>query len=206
MSQVRPGTTVAGVPGPAYDAIVLAGGRSSRARSDKLRWTREQRTLLQHAIDAVGTAARVVVVGPEPPGPYQPHVRYRREDPPFSGPVAAIAAGLDEVTQDVTVVLAGDLPLAGPAIPELLSHLAAGRDGVVLVDVQGVRQPLLAAYRTAWLRGQVGAAAGGASVRSLLVEARIGELPDAWGAAQDVDTEQAGRAIGFVPLRTDPED
>ncbi|MEO6821477.1 MAG: NTP transferase domain-containing protein [Candidatus Nanopelagicales bacterium] len=188
------------MPGPAYDAIVLAGGRSSRAGSDKLGWTRDERTLLQHALDAVATAAHVVVVGPVPAGAYAPHLTWRREDPPFGGPVAAITTGLDGVTEELTVVLAGDQPAATPAIPQLLECLRAGVDGAVLVDGDGVRQPLLAAYRTSWLRGQVRAAAYGASVRSLLIGASIAEVPDVWGASRDVDTVQHGRALGFGPF------
>lgn len=192
------------VQAPAYDAIVLAGGRSSRARSDKLRWTRERRTLLEHALDAVADAEQIVVVGPMPSGTYPANITYRREDPPFGGPVAGIAAGLPVVTAELTVILAGDLPSAAPAVPALLAHLAPGLDGVALVDDQGVRQPLLAAYRTAWLRGRVRSAASGASVRSLLVGATIGQVADRWGAAQDVDTEQAGLDRGFTPRTAEP--
>ena len=190
---------------PAYDAIVLAGGRSSRAGSDKLGWTRDERTLLQHALDAVATASHVFVVGPVPAEAYDPRLTWRREDPPFGGPVAGIAAGLGEVAEELTVVLAGDQPAAAPAIPALLERLCAGGDGVVLVDGEGVRQPLLAAYRTTWLRGQVREAAAGASVRSLLVGASIAEVPDVWGASADVDTEQHGRALGFGPVTPDLE-
>lgn len=192
-------TTVNIVPTPAYEAIVLAGGRSLRARSDKLQWTRAQRTLLEHALDAVADAVHVVVVGPTPARPYAGRVTHRREDPPFGGPVAALAAGLAVVAAEVTVVLAGDLPAAGPAIPALLHQVSADLDGAVLVDEEGVRQPLLGAYRTAWLRDRVDAAPPGASVRSLLVGARIGEVRDEWGAAYDIDTEQSGLARGFSP-------
>lgn len=193
------------VQAPAYDAIVLAGGRSSRARSDKLQWTREQRTLLDHALDAVTDAAHVIVVGPTPSGTYAASVMHRREDPPFGGPVAAIATGLAEVTAELTVLLAGDLPAAGPALPALFAGMSAELDGVVLVDDQGVRQSLLGAYRTSWLRDQVRTAASGASVRSLLDGGRIGEVRDEWGAAHDIDTEQAGLAKGFSPA-PEPQD
>jgi molybdopterin-guanine dinucleotide biosynthesis protein A len=201
-----------------YQAIVLAGGRSARARSDKLRWTREGRTLLAHAVAAVPDAQHIVLVGPHDPALAVRGLIWCRESPPFAGPVAAIAAGLGALTDQartppattlqegppvigapeaVTVLLAGDLPAAGPAVPALLAALTGDRDAVVLVDEQGVRQPLLAAYRTTWLRARVGAARPGASVRSLLGTGRVHELTDIWSAAADVDTELRGEALGF---------
>lgn len=99
------------------DAIVLAGGRSSRLSGvpkAQLLW--RGATLLQNAVDAAlqGGARRVVVVGPDAPGAPGAHVsdaqgtdaqgpdaqgpdarvRFTREDPPFGGPAAAIGAGV----------------------------------------------------------------------------------------------------------------
>jgi molybdopterin-guanine dinucleotide biosynthesis protein A len=183
---------------PPYDAIVLAGGRSSRAGSDKLAWTRDHATLLELAIRAVNSAARIVVVGPEPgSGRYSSRIVFRREHPPFGGPVAAIAAALDDLTNDVTLVIAGDLPAARPAIAALRSALDQAADVAVLRDAEGVRQPLLAAYRTTWLREQVAHAPAGAAARSLLSGARCVEVEDVWSAAQDIDTAADGQALGF---------
>jgi CTP:molybdopterin cytidylyltransferase MocA len=91
------------------DAIVLAGGRSSRlfgVPKSALLWRGS--TLLQNTVDAVldAGARRVVVVGPgasvadgaagglaDGDGPAA-RIMFAREDPPFGGPAAAIAAGL----------------------------------------------------------------------------------------------------------------
>jgi molybdopterin-guanine dinucleotide biosynthesis protein A len=180
-----------------YDAIVLAGGRSSRAGTAKLALQRDGRSLLSYAVAAVAEADAVIAVGEPPTGDQGGGVVWRREDPPYAGPVAAIGAALDEVTSEVVVVLAGDLPGAAPAVPALLAALEVGFDAAVLVDEAAVRQPLLAAYRTAWLRARVPAAS--AAARSLLDGARVIEVPDRWGAGRDLDTADDALDLGFAP-------
>lgn len=181
--------------GVAFDAIVLAGGRSSRARTAKLELTSAGRPLLAYAIDAVTAAVHVVVVGPVAPDLAVRDVLWRQEDPPFGGPMAAVAAAVPDLRCAVVVLLAGDVPGAGPAVPHLLAALDADLDASVLVDAGGVRQPLLAAYRTDWLRERV--AAGGTAARSLLDGARCAEVEDRWGAARDLDTPADARDLGF---------
>lgn len=178
-----------------YDAVVLGGGRSSRAGGDKLALVRDGRPLLAYAVDAVASAARVVIVGPEAAG-LPRSVLWRRDDPPYAGPVAAIAAALPDLTADVVVVLAGDLASPGAAVPVLVTALTHGVDAAVLLDGDGVRQPLLAAYRAGWLRARV--AVGRAAARSLLDGARLVEIPDTWGAARDVDTRGDAAELGFT--------
>lgn len=178
-----------------YDAVVLGGGRSSRAGGRKLELERDGRSLLACAVDAVAGAARVIVVGPTVPG-LPDSVLWRREDPPYGGPVIAIAAALADVTSDVVVVLAGDLASPGAAVPVLVAAVTDEVDVAVLLDRDGVRQPLLAAYRSRWLRERV--AAGRAAARSLLDGARLVEVADTWGAARDVDTREDAAELGFT--------
>lgn len=178
-----------------YDAVVLAGGRAARAGGDKLALVRDGRSLLAHAVAAVADAARVVVVGPEAPG-LPDDVLWRREDPPYAGPVAAIAAALPDTSAEVVVVLAGDLAAPGAAVPALVAAVTDAVDAAVLLDVDGVRQPLLAAYRSTWLRARV--ALGRAAARSLLDGARLADVPDVWGAARDVDTRADAAELGFT--------
>jgi molybdopterin-guanine dinucleotide biosynthesis protein A len=136
-----------------YDAIVLAGGRSSRMGDvDKVRAVLAGRTLLARACDAVAGARRLVVVGP--PGlPDVPDGAVMvQEEPRFSGPAAAIGAGLSVLGADraaTVVVVAADVPRSAEAVPALLEALAGQpeADGVVPV-AGGHRQPLVAAYRS----------------------------------------------------------
>lgn len=140
----------------AFDAIVLAGGRSSRMGDvNKVGVTLGGRTLLAHACDAVADAGTLVVVGPDglPGTPARAVVV--REDPPFGGPAAALGAGLGVLDRDeLVVVLAADVPGAAAAVPALLA--AVGVDGVVARTSDGHRQPLVAVYRTSPLRAALG--------------------------------------------------
>lgn len=73
-------------------AIVLGGGRSLRMGADKLALRLDGDTLLARTCAAAATVAeRVVIAGPEQPGL---DVVFVREDPPFGGPAAGIAAAL----------------------------------------------------------------------------------------------------------------
>lgn len=119
-------------------------------------------TLLGRALDIVRVADAIVVVGPasnaELSGRRPPDVRFITEDPPGSGPAAAIAAGLAVTRHDMVVVLACDMPFVGPGTVErLLAATTDESDGALLVDATGRRQYLAAAYRTARLRAALAA-------------------------------------------------
>lgn len=177
--------------GHPYDAIVLAGGRARRAGGHKLDLRRDGRTLLDHAIEAVSGAATLVLVGPVTELATDREVIWRREDPPYGGPVAAITAALADLCSDATVVLAGDVPYAAEVVPALLADLRG--DAAVAVDDTGALQPLLAAYRTQWLRDRVRTATPAA--RSLLDGARIATVTTA--TSGDVDTAEDAARLGF---------
>ena len=108
----------------------------------------------------------VVVVGPTLDGLARP-VMFVREDPPGSGPLAGIGAGLAEVGTPYVGVIAADMPFALPVVVEALSRLRAATSGasnghgvgaVVPVDPEGYRQLLCAGYRTDALRGALDSA------------------------------------------------
>ena len=169
-----------------FDTLILAGGRSSRlGGSPKSELVYDGGTLLERTIHAASGARHIVVVGPVPGG-LPAGVHSCREDPPFAGPAAAIAAGLAELdtlrrprpgeaaasagTAPFTLVLACDMPHADVAVPVLHEALvstgfentgAALRvsDGVMAVSPEGRRQPLAGFYRTAALQAAVDDAA-----------------------------------------------
>ena len=167
---------------PCFNAIVLAGGRSSRLNGTPKALLRSSgRTLLATALDAAAAARAVAVAGP-------PELRDAvqeaggtallvREDPPFTGPAAAVGAAWSALAAldaaaghrqpDWTLVLACDMPFISRAVGELLAAAAAGeRDPAVGSDQTGAghrhesllavvesgrAQPLAALYRTAAL-------------------------------------------------------
>jgi molybdopterin-guanine dinucleotide biosynthesis protein A len=134
----------------AYDAVVLAGGASSRmGGQDKTALALDGLSLLDRALAAVADAQQTVVVGVERPTIRD--VRWTREDPPGGGPAAAIACGLGLVTAPQVMVLAGDLPFVTAETVGRL-RLAAGSVGAVMVDDAERLQWLLSCWPTERLR------------------------------------------------------
>ncbi|HXD60971.1 MAG TPA: NTP transferase domain-containing protein [Lacisediminihabitans sp.] len=182
------------------DALILAGGRSTRLDSiPKAALIYRGKTLLENTVSAV-SEFRTVVVGTITTGSLPAGVLVCREDPPFGGPAAAVGAGLDALEagtasgSDFTVVLACDMPGVADVVPPLLRALEGSTaDGVITVDEQQRRQPLAAAYRTAPLRLAVQrqrhtASLGGLSMFQLIRELTLVELPMADRTTSDVDT------------------
>ncbi|WP_263167868.1 DUF6457 domain-containing protein [Streptomyces sp. SCSIO ZS0520] len=80
-------------PAPRFDAVILAGGGARRlGGADKPGLRVGGRRLLDRVLTACADAERTVVVAA--PRPTVRPVHWTREEPPGSGPVAALAAGL----------------------------------------------------------------------------------------------------------------
>jgi molybdopterin-guanine dinucleotide biosynthesis protein A len=150
-----------------YSAVVLAGGKAARLGGQaKPQLIVGGRPILAAVLDAVADAERRIVVGP--PQPVPPDVVVVREQPPRGGPVAALRTGLADVSTEVVVVLAADLPFLTAALVGQLRQRLTG-DGILVVDDAGRDQYLVGAWRTTALRAATaGAPAGPTSLRKIL--------------------------------------
>lgn len=186
-----------------FDAVILAGGRSARLGGvPKSGLEYGGATLLELSLRAAHGAGDVVVVGPDP-GTLPAGVLNCREDPPFAGPAAAIAAGLSALAAHKTVrpgstgpapltlVLACDMPGAEAAVRALLDVLEGsgplgtsghgvagetGARGVMAVSADGRRQPLLGLYSTIALQRSVADAAGRGALENASVFGLLASL------------------------------
>ena len=201
--------------GMRFDAVVLAGGRAERLGVPKPGVTLAGRTLLDHALAATSAARTTVVVGP--PELSRAGVTVVREDPPFGGPVAGLAAGLAALprpepgaSEVPVLVLACDVPRAHAAVPLLLAAAygpeADAPDGAYLVR-DGRPQWLVGVYaRDALDRALSGLADGsdslaGTSVRALVAGLRCAEVTDPDALSDDVDTwDDAARVAAALTL------
>ncbi|PJI84900.1 gephyrin-like molybdotransferase Glp [Luteimicrobium subarcticum] len=196
-------------PDPVYDAVILAGGRAERLGTSKPGVDVAGGTLLEHALRAASGAVRVVVVGPDDlADDVGDRAVLTREDPPFGGPAAGIAAGLAALDAEQTrargddrrasadrvLVLACDVPRAAGAVPLLLAAAARTDDGAFLVR-DGRAQWLVGVYARPALDDALAALAAsrtdglhGASVRALVAPLACAEVPDPDGLSADVDT------------------
>lgn len=182
------------------DGIVLAGGRGRRLGGvDKAAIVVDGEPLLDRAVAAL-RPCRTVVVGPA--RPTRSPVLWAREDPPYGGPAAALAAGLEALRTSgapaaLTVVVAVDLPALATALPVLRAAVDPeddACDGWVARDPDGRAQPLLAVYRTAPLRHAAERlrrspdGIDGRAMRVLTADLRLREVPLDAASTADVDT------------------
>jgi molybdopterin-guanine dinucleotide biosynthesis protein A len=192
------GAAVGGIRDAAagFDAVVLAGGLARRLEgADKPGLEIGGVTLLDRVIEACAEAREVVCVGPR--RVTRRPVRWTREDPPGAGPVAALAAGLEslgETGRPHVVVLAADLPFLTASVVHSLWMNIATHDGAVLTDREGKAQWLAACYSRSALTTAIARLAqqhggtAGLSLKRLLADFDLAQVPDVAGTAFDCDT------------------
>lgn len=194
-----------------FDAIVLAGGRSRRLGTDKALVRLGSKSLLEGVISSLAGANRLVVVAPEATlAEVSPDVPVLRalEDPPFGGPVAGIAAGLQVLPDsELPVALfACDLPAAAQGFQQLRPHLSllqgnpdlslgADFDGVCATDPNGRDQWLMGVYARPFLTGRLDSlrgeqGLGAVSVRRLMEAARLYRVPMSSQVTGDIDSPE----------------
>ncbi len=207
-------------------AVVVAGGASRRLNHvPKASLSDGTSTLLDCALEAVAAASPRVVVGPESL-PLPPEVLRTREDPPFSGPAAAIHAGLECIAADCErlqaptpewcLILGVDTPRIAPAVQKLITaaQSAERAAGFSPTDsessegaeasagfwgvAEGIYQPLVGIYRFEAIRSVFSTGTTDASVRSFL--RRLNPVAVEMSAADtaDVDTWEQAQALGYT--------
>ena len=136
-------------PVPPLTGVVLAGGRSSRMGSDKALLRVGGRRLIDLAVDALTPLCGEVLVAAGPRVVADLTVR-QIHDAGDRGPLAGIVAALGEVSTDLAVVVAVDMPAVDVT---LLADLARRWNGepAVMPSAGGRLQPLHAVYATAAL-------------------------------------------------------
>ena len=150
------------------------------------------RTSLERLLLGIPDDVPVTVAGP--PSDLDRRTRFIREDPPFAGPVAGLAAALDGVQAPVVVVFGADMPDAGPLAESLARACAAtAHDAVVAIDIDGRRQPLCAAYRTTALRAAISGDGTDVAMRAVLEQLDVLEFVPSTAEQSlltDIDTRE----------------
>lgn len=186
-----------------FNALIVAGGRSSRLGGvPKALLSNGQQTLLASTLDAAGAAAARVVVGPSDL-PLPSGVLLTREEPAFSGPAAAISAGLDALAQHHapwTLLLSVDIPQVAGAVERLTNAaVSAAPETMGFWGVaDGTFQPLLGIYRTDQLAQVFAGDTANASVRRFLAPLSPQPVQLASELTADVDTWQQAQASGYT--------
>lgn len=208
-------------------AVVVAGGASRRLNHvPKASLSDGTSTLLDCALEAVAAASPRVVVGPESL-PLPTGVLRTREDPPFSGPAAAIHAGLECIAADCErsqtplpgwcLILGVDTPRIAPAVQQLIAAARSAEQAAATPSTtgseapsdseasegfwgvsEGIYQPLVGIYRFEAIRSVFSTGTTDASVRSFL--RRLNPVAVEMSAADtaDVDTWEQAQALGYT--------
>lgn len=209
-------------------AVVVAGGASRRLNHvPKASLSDGTNTLLDCALEAVAAASPRVVVGPESL-PLPSGVLRTREDPPFSGPAAAIHAGLECIAADCErsqvplpdwcLILGVDTPRIAPAVQQLIAVARGAEqtatatpsptDSEALTDSEasegfwgvsrGIYQPLVGIYRFEAIRSVFSTGTTDASVRSFLRRLNPAAVEMSAADTADVDTWEQAQALGYT--------
>lgn len=201
----------------ATEAIVLAGGKSSRFGADKAFARLEGQTLLGRTVSSLANLGftriaiaappeKVAVVGAET----GVSLLAAPEDPPGGGPVAGIFAGLvalDQARADgndedaaQVAVLACDHPGAATVLSALLKHAEKlpPCDGVCASEDGERPQWLLAIYRLDFLRARQRELGDGRGVaaKNLFAPAKL--LPVRMNKTQVADVDRPGDLENFL--------
>lgn len=194
---------------PGLDVIILAGGRGKRMGGiDKATVAVDGERLIDHLLDEVSVldALQQVIVVSSRNLQVRPGVKLTAEEPPFSGPVAAIYAGMEALQEraaERTAILAVDAPEAANLIPELTEALdEAGAEAAVIREENGHLQPLCAVWHTEslWLAiNELGETAD-RPVKALLGQANSVAEVAGTGEERDYDTLSELADFGEVDL------
>ncbi|WP_344682168.1 MULTISPECIES: NTP transferase domain-containing protein [Actinomycetes] len=148
-------------PGPSVAAVLLAGGRGSRLGGvEKGLLTRDGVPLITCWAEALGRRdIPAVVVGTPSLRPHlPPGVRLTREDPPYSGPAAAVCAGvraLEAVPWPRHLLLLAVDTLDPDAVLDWLLARLPDDGALIPRDAEGRAQMLTAAVEAGALRRRV---------------------------------------------------
>ncbi|MEJ6542480.1 NTP transferase domain-containing protein [Brachybacterium paraconglomeratum] len=199
-------------------AVILAGGAASRlGGTDKTRLPIAGASVLERVLRAAPVGRRIVVGPSGADGgdlAARHGARFVLEDPPRSGPLAALARGVAEISEApdeaTALVLGGDMPLLRPETLCALAARSAETGRVVALESKDGHVQFLGA---AWPLGRLRAAlaqiehTGGGwadlSLRRLygtLADDELVSLPVTGSEAADIDTpdalDQVRRAAG----------
>ena len=179
--------------------FVLVGGLSRRMGRDKAHIPWAQGTLLTHSVCRLReVVANVFLVGDltlhEAPAPVLSDALAG------SGPLAGIQAALQQSATIWNLIVAVDMPLFTPALPEfILNETRGGKYLAVVPRVGGKLQPLCAAYHRDLLPEiQRALAVGELSIHRLLEGLQTATMSEAPGNMYVIEEEQL-RANGFPP-------
>ena len=126
---------------------VLAGGRSSRMGRNKAELkTAEEETFLEHII-GLGKGFNDVIVSEDVEGRYSiSEVRYVADEVREIGPLEGIWQILNASWTEYVMIVATDMPRISPALLKAAAEQVQGREGCLVLTLNGNPEPLCSIY------------------------------------------------------------
>lgn len=195
---------------PGLDVIILAGGKGTRMEGlDKADIVVDGERLIDVILDdlALQTGLMQVVVVTSRDLKLRPGVKHVAENPPFSGPLAAINAGVKDLAAGdpsaMTAILAVDAPDSAEMLDSLITALNSHDEAdVAAVQSEGSLQTLCAVWNTEALTRYL-RSIGEVEDRSVYALFDLAEVTkiDGTGQERDYDTLEELAAYGEVELQ-----
>jgi len=135
--------------------VILAGGKSSRMKTDKLKLAYDGKTILARAVDAYSACFDRVFISVSAAGKYPEYVDIELADLiPGKGPVSGLYTALSICDKDSFVFLvAADMPFSDPSAAKRMLDLCRQRRslGAAVFWQDGRSEPLFSCYSPALL-------------------------------------------------------
>lgn len=134
-------------------AVILAGGAGSRLGKEKSLIEFDGRPLIQWSVEKLALLVEDVVVvarGPEQARQLEgliPNASITCDSISGYGPVAGLAAGMEQARNEYVLAIGCDLPFLNVDVINLLFELARGWDAAVPVRENGMMEPLHSVYK-----------------------------------------------------------
>lgn len=129
-------------------AIILAGGKSSRMKTNKALLKFDEKTNIERMKDELKQVFDDIILVTNDPETYQfLNIKIVTDQYPGSGPLAGIHAGLEASDYEENLVVACDMPFVSAELAANLVKALKHHDAVVPV-IGGRQHPLFAAYQT----------------------------------------------------------
>ena len=125
-------------------ALILAGGESRRMGHDKANLKLFEQTLLLHVASALQPLFADIIISTRK---HRSDCDFRQilDNPAHQGPLAGLAAGLEQAKTPWVFAVACDMPFISAQLVEYLSGFRGNYDAVVPV-IKGYPQPMAAFY------------------------------------------------------------
>lgn len=134
-------------------AVILAGGAGSRLGKEKSLIEFDGRPLIQWSVERLALLVEDVVVvarGPEQARQLEgliPNASITCDSISGYGPVAGLAAGMEQARNEYVLAIGCDLPFLNVDVINLLFERAQGWDAAVPVRENGMIEPLHSVYK-----------------------------------------------------------